>query len=355
MGKRINTATWLPKYNRWQIKVQKDGVRKTFYCSIPGRKGMRECHRKADQWLDENIVSSNLKVKELAAMYLEEKSLSVQTSRYKNIRGHLNKWIVPAIANKRIANLSEQDLQNILNDMYKQGKAKRTIQAVMETMSDFVKFARKNNLTKLYPENLTVNRLAKGTKQKQSMDLADLKILFSSDKTIKFGREVKDEWIYAYRFLALTGLRRGEMLGLKWEDVKEHTIEIKRAVNEYKEVTKGKTENAIRSIPITRKMQEVLEQIPHRSEWIFWNGCRPYTFSNRFRIYANYNGLSISTVHELRHTFITIYDDVLPINTVKSIVGHSKSMRTVETYGHVTQSQMESAKEILDKKMEEII
>lgn len=30
MGKRVNTAVWLEKQQRWQIKVQKDGVRKTF-------------------------------------------------------------------------------------------------------------------------------------------------------------------------------------------------------------------------------------------------------------------------------------------------------------------------------------
>lgn len=30
MGQRTNTAVWLPNQNRWQIKVQKNGVRKTF-------------------------------------------------------------------------------------------------------------------------------------------------------------------------------------------------------------------------------------------------------------------------------------------------------------------------------------
>ena len=53
--KRTNTAVWMEKYNRWQIKVQKDGLRKTFYSSTPGRTGQREANAKADAWLDENV------------------------------------------------------------------------------------------------------------------------------------------------------------------------------------------------------------------------------------------------------------------------------------------------------------
>lgn len=56
MGKRVNTAVWLEKQQRWQIKVQKDGVRRTFTSSKPGRTGQREVNRKADAWLDEGIA-----------------------------------------------------------------------------------------------------------------------------------------------------------------------------------------------------------------------------------------------------------------------------------------------------------
>ena len=52
MGKRTNTAVWEEKYQRWRIAVQKDGVRKQFYSSTPGRTGQREANAKADQWLD---------------------------------------------------------------------------------------------------------------------------------------------------------------------------------------------------------------------------------------------------------------------------------------------------------------
>ena len=39
MGRRTNTATWNEKYNRWQINVQKDGYRRSFYSSAPAGPG----------------------------------------------------------------------------------------------------------------------------------------------------------------------------------------------------------------------------------------------------------------------------------------------------------------------------
>lgn len=42
MKKRTNTAFWIEKEKRWCIVVQKNGVRKRYYSSAPGRTGQRE-------------------------------------------------------------------------------------------------------------------------------------------------------------------------------------------------------------------------------------------------------------------------------------------------------------------------
>lgn len=52
MSKRTNTAVWSETQKRWKLGVQKDGVRKWFYSSTPGRTGQREANKKADLWLD---------------------------------------------------------------------------------------------------------------------------------------------------------------------------------------------------------------------------------------------------------------------------------------------------------------
>ena len=70
MGQRTNTAQWLPNQNRWQIKVQKDGVRRTFTSSKPGRTGQREANRKADEWLDEGIANTTKRCSEVWKEYM---------------------------------------------------------------------------------------------------------------------------------------------------------------------------------------------------------------------------------------------------------------------------------------------
>lgn len=62
MGQRTNTATWLPNQQRWQINVQKNGVRRSFTSSKPGRTGQREANAKADAWLDDGISNTRMLV-----------------------------------------------------------------------------------------------------------------------------------------------------------------------------------------------------------------------------------------------------------------------------------------------------
>ena len=48
---RRSEALWIESRGIWLIKVQKDGIRKPFQSSTPGRKGKREAEALADEWL----------------------------------------------------------------------------------------------------------------------------------------------------------------------------------------------------------------------------------------------------------------------------------------------------------------
>lgn len=76
MGLRTNTAVWLPNQNRWQIKVQKDGVRRTFTSTKAGRTGQREANRKADAWLDEGISNTRMLVEAAYPQWIGELKLT---------------------------------------------------------------------------------------------------------------------------------------------------------------------------------------------------------------------------------------------------------------------------------------
>ena len=62
MTTRTNTAKWTG--TRWRIDVQKDGTRKSFYSSTPGRTGQREANAKADKWLQTGVTDTTMRVRQ---------------------------------------------------------------------------------------------------------------------------------------------------------------------------------------------------------------------------------------------------------------------------------------------------
>ena len=80
--RRTNTAKWDEKTKRWKIYVQKDNVRKTFYSSVKGKEGQREANAKADNWLDNNIIDTNLKIKIAAEKYMSELRLTTSKGHW---------------------------------------------------------------------------------------------------------------------------------------------------------------------------------------------------------------------------------------------------------------------------------
>ena len=107
MGKRINSAAWIDSRNRWQIKVQKDGVRKTFISSTPGRNGQREANAKADAWLDENLSDDSRRVNSVYEDYLASILSSSSTSYYLQCKKYGEYYILPICGNFRICDLTE--------------------------------------------------------------------------------------------------------------------------------------------------------------------------------------------------------------------------------------------------------
>ena len=350
----------MEKYNRWQIKVQKDGLRKTFYSSTPGRTGQREANAKADAWLDENVINTRLNVEKTTAEYIEQLKLTTSKSHYIQYEYYINNWINPKIGRLKIEALNEQHLQSIINYAYNKGLSKKTLQNIKGCMASWLKFCRMNKYTTLFPENLSIPKGA-ATKEKAILQPEDVKKLFLSDVTLRKGSEQYDIYINAYRFQVLTGMRPGEVIGLKWSDIKGKNVNLKRSINVYGEVTKGKNDNARRSFQLTDFSQQVLmdqknmlKQNGITSNFVFPNeygdNVAEKTYYQRWRKYRDYNKLSAkTTLYELRHTFVSITKS-LPEGYLKQLVGHSKDMDTYGVYSH----EISSDKDIAAKMIQDI-
>ena len=136
--KRTNTAVWLPAYGRWQVNVQRDGVRRSFTSSTPGRAGQREANAKADRWLDEGIENDHITVTRLWDLYLQSCKADVGNGRYATLVSFGKVWLLPKYGRLQIGRLTEAHLQTLLDDMGRRGLAHDTISVNRSMLLSFV-------------------------------------------------------------------------------------------------------------------------------------------------------------------------------------------------------------------------
>lgn len=334
MGKRTNTAVWQEKYSRWRVAVQKDGIRRQFYSSKRGRTGQREANKKADVWLDTGVDPRGGRIEELYRDWFATLEKTTGAGNCRNVESRWRTRILPAVGKKRISSLTEQDLQDVINDAYKDGLAKKSLQSLAADMRSFCKWCRAKKVTTFNPEGLHVPAGAR-PKGKSVLQPSALLTLLNVDTTLYRGKRVHDDYIHAYRFQLLTGLRPGELLGLHWADIHGNTVYISRAVNVLGEETRGKNDNAVRAFVLSDRARAVLEEqraITGGQESVFELKSEAYYYK-RWKVYCAANGIPPISVYELRHSFVSVIKQ-LPAGEVKGLVGHSRNMDTFGVYSH---------------------
>lgn len=338
--KRTNTAKWIESAGRWQINVQKDGVRKTFTSAKPGRTGQREANAKADAWLESGISRKRCGVESAWMDFLAQKKL-VSNEEYTKMESFGRVHLLPQIGKKTVTAMSEQDFQSIINYAYKhpQGRgsdtlSKKTLQNYVNYCKQFVKFCRKSKMTTLELDEVEIPTAAR-YKGKSVLTVENLQTLLNTDTTVLNGKVVRDSYINYYRFQVFTGVRPGEMRGLKWSDIHGNSCELHQAINIKGQHTHGKNQNALRTVVLSQYAIDTLEdqrQYTGRQEYIFPMASM-HTYYHRWQRYQRVNGMPELSLYEMRHTFVSIAKE-LPQGDLKQLIGHSKSMDTYKQYSH---------------------
>lgn len=188
----------------------------------------------------------------------------------------------------------------------------------------------------------------------------------------------KEETKYRVMFIfaAVLGMRRQEIVALKWSDIdfKNRTISITRAAEPLRghgtSIKETKNDSSERIlflpdvlIPILKELKSEQDTIKDKlrelyidEDWIFtqWNGkiMNIHTPTNWWRKFSNKLGIHNVTFHGLRHTAASfmIMNNV-PITTVSSVLGHADVTTTLKVYSHV----IEDTKATAIKSMEQVI
>ena len=152
--------------------------------------------------------------------------------------------------------------------------------------------------------------------------------------------ELKDRLLVA--LLLFTGIRRGEALGLQWEDIDfdRKLINIRRSVRfagnkGYIGPTKSKA--GVRLIPLEPQLEEILTALPHDGKYILGNGefsITEMTYKRGWERICRTINMHGATAHVLRHTYVTMAAAHLDIKTLQTIAGHSDISTTMNRYAH---------------------
>lgn len=362
MKTRVNTAKWNEKRQLWYVHVQRDGERRTFYSSTKGREGQREANRKADAWLNGGAIADKRKVNDAMAEWLETLKPTRQYESSANHRQYescARNHILPIIGNRRIGDLTEGDVQKVIDKVESKGLAAKSVRNIRGCMSAFLKYCRMNKLTTLRIDDVTISKdLPKG--EKRTLQPNELKTLFSVDTYERYGKRELCPFIHLYRFYALTGARVGEMLPRFKNDVKDGVLTITSAINFKDELTRGKNENARRTITLGELALNVLDdqrkmeqQLGITSMYLFPdvdNGYIPqWRLYAQWKLYCKSNGIDPVSVYELRHTFISVCKTKLSTEQLKSVVGHSANMDTTGIYGHEVDGEAQETAMLIDQ------
>ena len=293
-------------------------------------------------------------------------TIKVRPSSHATYMGIIKNHIDPAIGNIPLTKLTTLDLQKFYRDLLTGGRVERkesekkpkglgpkTVRNIHQIIASAMKLAKEQKIIAADP----TEGCALPKPEHREMKTLPVEQLTS------FLREAKDSGVFEMYYVELaTGLRRGELLGLKWEDLDfEHeNLRIKRQIARINgEIVEAplKTKNAYRTLPLAEDTIAVLKQQKKKtgsSPWVFpsptGGPISPDSVLHMLHRVLKRAGLPRVRFHDLRHTFATLaLQNGVDIKTVSGMLGHFSAGFTLDTYAHVTTAAQKEAARTMEK------
>lgn len=298
------------------------------------------------------VEKNKITLEEWCNTWLDEyKKNQVKIGTYNNYKKYYQSILANRLGDKYIGDIRGEHIQKLYNDLIKEGYALSSIKIVSTILHSCLKQAQRNGLIERNPVELAElpRQAEKSIRQAMTKEQQELFMQYAKDS-------------YLYNFFAVmlrTGLRNGEMRGLKYTDIdkKKKVLHIQRTLKYiehqgYVEDT-PKTRTSKRDIPLTVDILQLLES--QRKYWGFKvERLDRYLFCNergeplsRERVQAEINRIikrivaagydfPYITPHIFRHTFATrAIEAGMQPQVLKTILGHSSLAMTMDLYSHV--------------------
>ena len=335
-------------------------------------KTKRECQEKLKQLWETVTGSKTEKVRPempfgewLDFWYQNYVKPQIRPTTQANYEAKIYQHIIPELGKIPLNQLAQKDLQQFYARMKTGGRLIRTEQfgkGLSAAMVRGLHAACRSALEKAVQEGLIRTNPAVGCKLPPKRG-REMQVL-GREELQRFLIQAQAEGYFELFLLDLcTGLRRGELLALQWDDLdfKTGTLTVNKQVYEVKgqlQVSVPKTRASIRRLVLPPGVVEVLRQYRERvdSRWMFPSPVKegvpmnPSAVLKRLHIILERAGCKRIRFHDLRHTFATLsLENGMDVKTLSAMLGHVSAATTLDIYTHVTGDMQAQAAAKIDR------
>ena len=318
-----------------------------------------ECRMTLSEWLDKWLN--------------EYMVFTIKENTFRSYQRKIENYIKKYIGNISLSSLSTTDVQKFYNKIKKQGRinAHRVHgYALSDNSVRDVHMVLHQALDVAVKERLIVRNPTYGTTIPKKVQ-TEKQILCDNQLEI-FTNAIKDEpyWYDFFYLEIMTGLRRGEICGLKWNDINftNSTLHVRRSISNKQGggvlIGDTKTDAGTRKIVLSPSVIAMLKekQSTAVSEWIFPRPANPMlplspnSAYTKLKIILKKADLPMIRFHDLRHTFAThAMKGGVDAKTLANILGHTDASFTLDTYTHVTGDMQKNASAVVNTMMQKFL
>jgi integrase len=335
------------QHGKRRLKTLEEGISKR-----EAKRQLREIEREVDRgtYLPKSGIPDFGKV---ANDWLKYKAGNVRPSTLEQYKGHVENHLKPYFGKGKVNRINFTSIEEFTADCRKKSINPATLKKLLVTLGQIMSYS----VRKGFRESNPVREIEKPKVTRGK------KVEFLKPKEIRaFIDEAESERFRTLLTLAvMSGMRQGEILGLKWTDVDWFNcqVHVRRTYN-HGQFHEPKSETSRRSIdlgPTVIKRLKVwkMASIPNALDLVFTNEAgKPYDARNlvnrEFTPALRRAGLRIINFHTLRHTYASLLiDRGEHPKYIQSQMGHSSINVTMDVYGHLMRTVNQGAAKGLDE------
>ena len=299
-------------------------------------------------------------VSEYLNVWLKDKALAVKPRTLEFYSYYINKHITPELGGVKLKKLNTTQVRTLM---------RTTQERVSKDAANKSRKVLKTALEQAVKDGLLVRNPATAVapfKLEKKMDIE-----WSSEEAMEFLNHARAHRLFAAFYLAMsTGMRHGEVLGLRWQDIEGDIVHVKQSIISLEKgyaISSPKTAQSVRKVVLDPETIAMLEQhkqqqqveahqlgdawgptSPEFSDLVFTSVIGgemiPRSFDKVWHSLQEKAGVRRIRFHDLRHMHVSLLNKKgIDATTIADRIGHTDPAFTLQRYAHVFEEQRRGA------------